>query len=639
MGVPTAVQQRIEYEKKKAQEAIERQKEQENKSPSSTSTTKSTNTTAELEKAKGEARAKSSTTNNTPTTTTTTTTTASPSPATTKSTNTTAELEKAKGEARLKSSPSSTTTTSSPATTAQPINWASMPSLTGLSTKQGNGIMVPDYDKPIWTNGNIGKEVTVDKVEDAIKNLPATPTVTTNNDGSITLGNKPLPVYTDPKTGEVTVTPGIKEHLEAENNKKTAQTQEAEKEPEKEPERDYIKEYQDALDDYYNNSQRFNGARSGIDVGTAPQGNIYTGLNGGYYQNGTPLPLSTAPAVTSTFQPNPNFNVNSVMPSFIPSNESNTGSRGVTAGHTGVNVPTAGSEIKDTIANQQKNNVAPGDYGGYAQDKITDNGSGVDMGNLARNNTQATYDYLNNVADINTKLRNDIANEANRYIQGVNGQNQNYTNAIQDVSNQYRNDTNNYLNNTDQYMGNKGYQNALRQAQQGAVQAGYNAASTAQAAARNAGMSKAAAAAMGAGNAINGYNNALNQQQQMVQNNYNNALNTYGNQLNAAGNIYGQQSTAAGNRYGQSMGALNNSFATNANTMNNAASNMNNALGQDIVNRQNQYTNLYGNQDAITKLLKGFEQNTGISGLTNGSLGTFGGLLDLVFKPVSWLFS
>jgi hypothetical protein len=67
------------------------------------------------------------------------------------------------------------------------------------------------------------------------------------------------------------------------------------------------------------------------------------------------------------------------------------------------------------------------------------------------------------------------------------------------------------------------------------------------------------------------------------------------------------------------MGALNNSFATNANTMNNAASNMNNALGQDIVNRQNQYTNLYGNQDAITKLLKGFEQNTGISGLTNGS--------------------
>lgn len=531
------------------------------------------------------------------------------------------------------SKPTSTTTTTtspSPATTTQPINWTSMPSLTGLSTKQGNGIEVPDYDKPITLSGNLGKELTTDKVENAVKNLPATPTVTTNNDGSITLSNKPLPVYTDPKTGEVTVTPDIEEHLEAEN-KKAAKAPEAEKEPE----RDYIKEYQDALDDYYNNSQRFNGARSGIDVGSAPQGNIYTGLNGGYYQNGTPLPLSTAPAVTSTFQPNPNFDVNTVMPSFIPSNESNTGSRGVTAGHTGVNIPTAGSDIKDSVAYQQKNSVAPGDYGGYAQDKIKDNGSGVDMGNLARNNTQATYDYLNNVADINTKLRNDISNEANRYIQGVNGQNQNYTNAIQDVSNQYRNDTNDYLNNTDQYMGNKGYQNALNQAQRGATQAGYNAASTSQAAARNAGMSKAAAAAMGMGNAINGYNNALNQQQQMVQNNYNNALNTYGNQLNAAGNIYGQQATAAGNRYGQSMGALNNSFATNANTMNNAASNMNNALGQDIVNRQNQYTNLYGNQDAITKLLKGFEQNTGISGLTNGSLSG----LNFFFNPLGTLFS
>ena len=79
MGVPTAVQQRIEREEKLAKEAVERQKEQgitPNKSSSSTSTTSSPATTT-----------KSSTSNSKPTSTTTTTT--SPSTATTTTTSST----------------------------------------------------------------------------------------------------------------------------------------------------------------------------------------------------------------------------------------------------------------------------------------------------------------------------------------------------------------------------------------------------------------------------------------------------------------------------------------------------------------------------------------------------------------------
>lgn len=294
-------------------------------------------------------------------------------------------------------------------------------------------------------------------------------------------------------------------------------------------------------------------------------------------------------------------------------------------------------------------------YGNYAQDVLDPSAKWDTLRDNQRyNNTQAGYDYLNNVKDVQNKLRNDMARESSKYQTGIGSASQNYTDAVNTQSNSYKNEANanagnfnsqinDYLKTVSDYIGNRGYQNTLKQAQQGATQQANNAAASAMGAARSAGMNKAQAAALGMGNAINAYNQGLAQQQAQVANNYNNALNTYGNQLNQQSNIYGQLSNAtnnaygqnvnaAGNRYGQTVGALNNSYATNANTINSASNNLTNALAQDIAQRQNQQNINYSNQDVIEKLLTGLDSGIfggGLSGATGlvSNLFNLGGLL------------
>lgn len=283
--------------------------------------------------------------------------------------------------------------------------------------------------------------------------------------------------------------------------------------------------------------------------------------------------------------------------------------------------------MADTNTNGQPNydNWHYGDdYSGYDQTKINKSDSYSSIRDNQRyNNTQQTYDYLNNLTDVINKLRNDMSRESSKYITGAGAANTNYTDAINQASQGYAGALQNYADNAANYVGNQGYQNALSQAQQGATQAGRQAASTAQGAARNAGMSKAAAAALGMGNAINGYNSQLANQQNQVQNNYNNALSTMGNVLNGQGNIYGQQTNAAGNRYGQTVSQLGNAYSTNANTINSASNGMITGLSQDIANRQNQQNINYSNQDVIEKLMTGID-----SGL--------GGLVGKI-NPLNWL--
>lgn len=268
------------------------------------------------------------------------------------------------------------------------------------------------------------------------------------------------------------------------------------------------------------------------------------------------------------------------------------------------------------------------DYNRYGQDKLNPNAKWASVRDNQRyNNTQATYDYLNNLTDVMNKYRNDVARESSRYITGAGAANTNYTDAINTANKTYE-------QNTNPYVGNAGYNNALQQAQRGATQQAYNAASTATGAARSAGMNKAQAAALGMGNAINAYNNGLAQQQAQVQNNYNNAL-------NQQGNIYGQNTNAAGNRYGQTVSQLGNAYSTNANAISGAANTLGSGLAQDIANRQNQQNINYSNQDVIEKLLNGMDSGT--NGLLGGILqpGTsdnvLGNILGAIANPAAWL--
>lgn len=247
--------------------------------------------------------------------------------------------------------------------------------------------------------------------------------------------------------------------------------------------------------------------------------------------------------------------------------------------------------MADEKTNQQPYTLG-NDYGAYAKDNVnTQMGWGNIRDNARFNNTQQTYDYLNNLTDVMNKYRNEIANQSANYIAGSGAANTDYQDTIDALNKTYS-------NGTDQYVGNQGYTNGLKQAQKGATQAGYNAAATATGAARSAGMNKAQAAALGMGNAINAYNNGLAQQQAQVQNNYNNAL-------SQQGNIYGQNANAAGNRYGQTISQLGNAYSTNQNALTSSANTLAGGLSQDIAQRQNQQNINYMNQDVIEKLLSG----------------------------------
>lgn len=168
--------------------------------------------------------------------------------------------------------------------------------------------------------------------------------------------------------------------------------------------------------------------------------------------------------------------------------------------------------------------------------------------------------------------RNNASDSVNDYWDRTQDANKNLKNDVTGYSNQFE-------NNTNQYVGNQGYQNALNQAQKGAISSANQAGASAAGTARSMGMSKGAAAAMGSGQTINAYNQGLANQQNQVQGNYTNALN--------------QQ---------------NNIYSTKSNMANQVASNQINAAGQDVANRINMFNAAYNNQDMIEKL------HTGVSG-------------------------
>lgn len=230
------------------------------------------------------------------------------------------------------------------------------------------------------------------------------------------------------------------------------------------------------------------------------------------------------------------------------------------------------------------NGYATDQYGGYNYT------NGTTVNDLKKNGVKSAYGYLNDVANVQNKLNNDMSNESGMYMSGIDSANKDYLGAVNQVSN-------NYNTNTQGYVGNQGYQNALSQASKGAAQSANAAGAAAAGAARSAGMNKAQAAALGANQVINAYNQNLLNQQAQVQNNYNNAINTQGN-------IYNQLANASGNRYGQTTGAIANAYGTNANTLNSTANNMTNALGQNISNLMNQQTTNYNNDGLITKTFK-----------------------------------